>query len=84
MVRARRPFRIDAIVILPDHLHAIWSLPAGDADYATRWQLIKRRFTKSYLATGGEEVRGSSSVVDGFPLRGEPILRDCLLANDVE
>jgi putative transposase len=33
-VRARHPFSIDAIVVLPDHLHAIWSLPDGDADYA--------------------------------------------------
>jgi len=61
IVRARRPFRVDAIVILPDHLHAIWSLPAGDADYATRWQLLKRCFTKSYLAAGGAEARGSAS-----------------------
>jgi REP-associated tyrosine transposase len=61
IVRARRPFRVDAIVILPDHVHAIWSLPPGDADYATRWQLIKRRFTKLYLAAGGREGRGSAS-----------------------
>lgn len=32
-----RPFVIEAIVILPDHLHAIWRLPQGDADNATRW-----------------------------------------------
>jgi putative transposase len=55
-VRARRPFRIDAIVLLPDHLHTIWTLPPGDFDYATRWQLVKRRFTKSYLACGGTEA----------------------------
>jgi putative transposase len=61
IVRARRRFRIDAIVILPDHLHTIWSLPPGDADYATRWQLIKRRFTKSYLAAGGRQGCGSTS-----------------------
>jgi putative transposase len=35
-VRNRHPFTIDAIVVLPDHLHAIWSLPDGDADFATR------------------------------------------------
>ncbi|MCH8505547.1 MAG: transposase [Ectothiorhodospiraceae bacterium] len=38
----RRPFVIDAIVVLPDHLHAIWTLPEGDADYSTRWSIIKR------------------------------------------
>jgi len=33
----RWPFAIDAIVLLPDHLHAIWSLPPGDADFSQRW-----------------------------------------------
>ena len=45
--RTERPFRIDAIVVLPDHLHTIWTLPSGDADYATRWHLIKARFSLS-------------------------------------
>jgi len=43
----RRPFVVDAIVIMPDHLHAIWSLPQGEADYAMRWRNIKRAFTAS-------------------------------------
>jgi putative transposase len=34
--RARHPFTIDAIVVMPDHLHAIWTLPDSDADYALR------------------------------------------------
>ena len=42
--RRRRPFTIEAIVILPDHLHCIWTLPSGDADFSTRWQDIKARF----------------------------------------
>lgn len=41
----RHPFTIDAIVILPDHLHTIWTLPEGDADFATRWRLIKSAFS---------------------------------------
>lgn len=41
-----RPFRTRAIVVLPDHLHAIWTLPPGDADFSTRWRLIKTRFTR--------------------------------------
>lgn len=45
-VREKRPFHIDAMVVLPDHLHAIWTLPPGDADFATRWRLIKTWFTK--------------------------------------
>ena len=38
---------IDAIVILPDHLHAIWSLPEGDADFATRWRHVKATFSRA-------------------------------------
>jgi putative transposase len=45
-VRKTRPFEVDAIVVLPDHLHCIWTLPPGDADFSTRWRLIKTRFTK--------------------------------------
>ena len=41
--RVNRPFHIDAWVLLPDHLHCIWTLPDGDADFPTRWNLIKRR-----------------------------------------
>ena len=40
-VRRQRPFVIDAIVVLPDHLHCVWTLPDGDADYAMRWREIK-------------------------------------------
>ncbi len=41
--RQKHPFTIDAWVLLPDHLHCLWTLPPGDADYATRWAIIKRR-----------------------------------------
>jgi putative transposase len=41
-VRVLRPFVIDAWVLLPDHLHCIWTLPEGDADFSTRWMMIKR------------------------------------------
>ena len=44
-VKHRYPFHIDAIVVLPDHLHVIWRLPEGDADYPLRWSLIKRHFS---------------------------------------
>jgi putative transposase len=46
-VRQRRPFEIDAIVVLPGHLHCIWTLPPGDTDFSTRWRLIKTRFAGS-------------------------------------
>jgi putative transposase len=45
-VQADHPFTVDAYVVLPDHLHMIWTLPAGDADFSTRWMLIKRRFSQ--------------------------------------
>lgn len=45
ITRAERPFAIEAWVVLPDHLHAIWTLPQGDSDYSTRWRLIKSRFS---------------------------------------
>ena len=44
--RRDRPFRIDAIVILPDHLHAVWTLPEDDSDYSTRWAAIKAGFSR--------------------------------------
>ena len=43
--RRRRPFTINAIVILPDHLHCVWTLPEGDADFSARWHDIKARFS---------------------------------------
>lgn len=46
-VKTRHPFRIEAIVVLPDHLHAVWALPTGDADFAMRWKLIKEGFSRS-------------------------------------
>ena len=46
-VRERHPFRTDAIVALPDHLHCVWTLPPGDADFSTRWGLIKSRFSRA-------------------------------------
>lgn len=45
-VRNDHPFHIDAIVVLPDHLHCIWTLPQGDIDFSMRWRLIKGEFTR--------------------------------------
>ncbi|WOH68374.1 REP-associated tyrosine transposase [Bradyrhizobium sp. BWA-3-5] len=46
--RERHPFTIDAIVILPDHLHAVWTVPEDNRDFATRWRLIKSTFSRSF------------------------------------
>lgn len=59
-VMERHPFRIDAVVILPDHLHTIWRLPEGDSGYSLRWRLIKH-----YVASGisvGISQRGEKQV----------------------
>ena len=48
--RIERPFYIDAWVVLPDHCHAVWTLPEGDFDFSTRWSAIKARFTRALRA----------------------------------
>lgn len=55
--RQRWPMTIPAMVLLPDHLHTIWSLPLGDEEYSKRWAWIKKEFTKQWLAEGGCEAR---------------------------
>jgi putative transposase len=50
-VRTKRPFHIDAWVVLPDHLHGVWTLPPGDDDYTNRWRLIKQGFSKALPPT---------------------------------
>jgi putative transposase len=56
--RKERPFAIDAVVILPDHLHVVMTLPPGDADFSGRWRRIKGVFTHQVVA-GGETIRNN-------------------------
>jgi len=56
-VKARHAFSIVAMVVLPEHLHAIWRLPSGDADYPMRWSLIKAGFSRRVDKT--ETIRPS-------------------------
>lgn len=58
--QSRTPFTVDAIVVLPDHLHTIWSLPQGDSDYSARWGWIKKEFTQRWL-NAGERSRSISA-----------------------
>lgn len=50
-VRSRHPFRIDVWVVLPDHLHCVWTLPPGDSDFSMRWRLIKSGFSRALPKT---------------------------------
>jgi putative transposase len=59
--RTTRPFTLDAMVLLPDHTHAIWTLPPGDTDFSARWAAIKAVFTRHWLAQGGREHGRSTS-----------------------
>jgi len=61
-VRGLHPFHVDAWVVLPEHLHALWTLPAGDADYGHRWQAIKMGFSKGIVEG---EIRSRSRRLRG-------------------
>jgi putative transposase len=56
-VMQRRPFIINAAVVMPDHLHCIWTLPNGDTDYPTRWNLLKGHFSRAI--DKGENISAS-------------------------
>ena len=49
-IRTRTPFHIDAWVVLPNHMHCLWTLPEGDVDYSSRWQAIKMAFSRKMPA----------------------------------
>lgn len=60
-VQKSRPFDMLATVLLPDHIHCIWKLPDEDPDFSVRWSIIKRKFSKIWLSSGGKEVMVSKS-----------------------
>ena len=60
-VQSEYPFVIDAWVLMPDHMHCMWTLPAGDADFSKRWGLIKAGFSKQINAfSNGPVIRSAS------------------------
>jgi putative transposase len=52
-VRRQSPFHIDAWLVLPDHMHSLWTLPEGDSDFPDRWRRIKAAFSKSLPDSDG-------------------------------
>jgi putative transposase len=69
-VRISHPFTIEAWVLLPDHLHCIWTLPEGDADFSTRWMMIKRKvsiacaaqYKRAEWLTGSKQKHRESTI----------------------
>jgi len=62
LTSSERPFETIAIVLLPDHLHCLWQLPEGDADFSTRWRLVKARLSRAVAPLG-------YGLADGGPSR---------------
>ena len=61
-VKSLKPFDVVAIVVLPEHLHCIWTLPPGDVDYSLRWKMIKAKFSRQLPKT---EQRSESRKTKG-------------------
>lgn len=68
IVRRSMPFDIDGWVLLPDHMHCVWTLPPDEADFSQRWSQIKRRVSKDcghvYKLRGSDaaERRGEATI----------------------
>ncbi|MFP5390237.1 MAG: REP-associated tyrosine transposase [Gammaproteobacteria bacterium] len=58
--RSKKPFHVDAWVALPDHAHAIWTLPPGDTDCASRWRSVKIAFSKALSKS--TRLRGNDAI----------------------
>ena len=68
-VRHDRPFEINAVVVLPDHLHTIWTLPPDDNDYPGRWRAIKATYTSALRKSGRRLNRNSKGEYDVWQRR---------------
>ena len=76
-VKAKRPFSIEAMVVMPEHLHAIWTLPEGDADYSGRWRAIKSGFVRALAKHGVQVARNTRGEADVWQRRfWEHTIRD--------
>lgn len=76
--RKARAFRIDAAVVMPDHLHCVWTLPTGDSDNATRWRHIKSTFSRALSAGERRSTRRIAKAERGIWQRRywEHLIRD--------
>jgi putative transposase len=77
VIRRERPFRIEAIAVLPDHLHTIWTLPQDDNDYPGRWRAVKSRFTRALRKRGVSMIPNTKGEYDLWARRyWEHTIRD--------
>ena len=78
VTRSRYPFHIDAWVVLPDHMHCLWTLPPGDADFALRWKVLKFRFSRRLPANEDRTFANLRRRERGIWQRGywEHLIRD--------
>ncbi len=69
IVQEQSSFEMVAFVILPDHLHCMWTLPKGDFDFSTRWSRVKRKFTQAWLQHigGRKELVGTAHPTSTTP-----------------
>lgn len=78
--RAKRPFAVDAWVVLPNHMHCVWTLPVGDADYSNRMGEIKGRFSRMVRRSWPaptRQIKNAHGVVAGrIRVGAGPDLRD--------
>ena len=83
--RVRKPFHVDAWIVLPDHAHAIWTLPPGDHDCATRWRAVKIAFSKALNKTslpGAAKVAATRASATGDGTIWERHYRDYPVGDD--
>ena len=66
VIQRKKPFEIDAWVVLPDHMHAVWTLPENDSDYTSRWREIKKRFSQEILKVENSLVSRKRGVGNGI------------------
>jgi putative transposase len=63
--QSRHPFEVIAVCLLPEHLHCVWKLPEGDADFSTRWSSIKGIFSREYLPANSQKHKQLSRADKG-------------------
>lgn len=61
-IKRNHPFSIEAMVVLPDHIHCVWNMDQDDCDYSKRWKLIKMSFTKGFHQPDSQLERSASRV----------------------